>query len=129
MGRFSSRNLKPAWKSNHLCSDKLYSFVFLFFLNTAQLKFHEDGAERVLSGYWTRVSLAGLLSAIIKRQIVQLPGGEELIDVSSVAEIIRAASAQRNVSFALFNFRLFRINSRQSGLKIKINNQGMMTEV
>lgn len=60
-----------------------------------QLKFHEDGAERVLSGYRIRVALAGLLSAVIKQQIVQLAGGEELIDVSSVAEMIR------NVSFAL----------------------------
>lgn len=64
-----------------------------------QLKFHEDGAERVLSGYRTRVALAGLLGAIINQQTVQLPGGEELIDVSSAAEIIRAASVQRNVSF------------------------------
>lgn len=61
----------------------------------------------MLSGYRTRVSLAGLLSAIIKQQIVQLPGGEELMDVSSAAEIIRAGSAQKkNVSFALFHFRL-----------------------
>lgn len=94
----------------------------------AQLKFHGDGAERLLSGYRTRVALAGLLS-VIKQLIVQLPGGEELIDVSSASEIIRAASAQRNVPFALFNFSLFRINSRQIGLKIKINSHEIMTEV